>query len=155
MAGKYKSLTIKRKNLQQGAELVEHAITLLYFMIMFFVIFEGVRLIYSFTSATYLVNDAVRYSIVRGANADTEDVDNDRSDIPATDTSIKEYLKSNKFINLQNQHIDVVFVDGNNNPGSRIRIAINYPFVPALPMLGERFGFDITIPSVAEGVIVY
>ena len=154
MKAKFTALTIKRKNLQQGAELVEHAITLFFFMVIFFVIFEGVRLIYSFTSATHLASDAVRYSIVRGADADADDPDNHRSDIPATADSIKDYVKNNDLISLQNQHIDIIFVDGSNDPGSRIRIAINYPFVPALPML-ENFGFALTIPAVAEGVIVY
>lgn len=155
MKTNWKALATKRKKLQHGAELVEHALTLSFFLVMFFVLFEGIRLIYSFNSATYLVNDAVRYSIVRGSDADADDPDNHRADIPANVDSIKSYLKNNDFIALKNQDIDVTFVDaGSNEPGSRIRIAINYPFVPSLPML-EEWGFGITIPVVAEGVIVY
>lgn len=64
MKGKYPALMIKRKKMQQGVELVEHAITLFFFLILFFVILEGVRMIYSFTLVTQLASDAVRYSIV-------------------------------------------------------------------------------------------
>lgn len=154
MKGKYSALTIMRKKMQHGAELVEHAITLFFFLVIFFIIFEGVRLIYSFTMVTYLASDAVRYSIVRGADADADDPDDHRSDIPATADSIKGYIVNNNFIDLKPQDIQVNFPDGNNEPGSRIQIDIQYPFVPALPIL-EKYGFDIKIPALVEGVIVY
>lgn len=148
-------LTPKSKTLQRGAELVEVAITLSFFLILFLLIIDGVRLAYTFISATYLVNDAVRYTIVRGADAHADDPDNLRADVPATVDSIKNYLKNNDLISLQNQNIGVVFADGGSNePGSRIQIAINYPFVPVLPVL-EKFGLALTIPVSAEGVIVY
>ena len=94
-------------------------------------------------------------SIVRGEVSADEDVNDDRPDVPVTADSIKSYLTSNNLITLKNQHINVDFLDGGSKaPGSRVQVAINYPFVPVLPML-EKFGFNITIPAVAQGVIVY
>jgi Flp pilus assembly protein TadG len=155
MKGKYNALTIKRKNLQRGAELVELALTLSFFLVIFFFIVEGVRLIYSFTSITYLASDAVRYSIVRGAEAAADDPDDHRSDVPATASSIREYLRNNKLISLQDQNIVVNYVDGNNNPGSKIQITINYPFVPASQIFERFVGDKFIIPATCEGVIVY
>ena len=154
MKGKYRAIKIKLKKLQHGAELVEHAITLFFFLVIFFVVFEGVRLIYSFTMVTYLASDAVRYSIVRGAEAAAEDPDNHRSDIPITADSIKSYIVNKNYIDLKPKDIVVTFRDGNTEPGSRIQIEIKYPFVPALPIL-EKYGFGIKIPALVEGVIVY
>ena len=80
-----------RRGRQGGAEYVEIALTLGYFLILIFTFTEGVRLIYDLTMLDYLARDAVRYAVVRGQKAEADGTNNGA---PATKASITTYVQN-------------------------------------------------------------
>ena len=78
---------------QWGAEVLEIALTLGYFVLLIFTFMEGVRLIYDTTVLDYLSRDAVRYAVVRGRRAGLDSTNNGA---PATKYSVEHYVKNEK-----------------------------------------------------------
>ena len=88
---------------QWGAEVVEIALTMTYFLLLVFAFMEGVRLIYHITILDYLARDAVRYVVVRGHRAAADnDADPSTPDngAPATKASVTSYIQNQDILGL-------------------------------------------------------
>lgn len=152
---------------QRGAELVEVAMTLGYFLLLVLSAIEMAMYVYHFAATGYLAKEGLRYAIVRGNEADA---DTSRTDVPATEASIGSYVSSigllspvmvlacwpgdaNDPATSCSGSSPALDPGGNNLPGMPINITVSYDyqtfFVP------EWFGLGRTISSTAHGTILF
>lgn len=135
---------------QIGAEMVEFSLTVLYFLLLVFFIIEGTRFIFSYTVTSYHANDGLRYAVIRGSEADADDPDNLRADVPITADKIKSYIYGKRLLNFNMNNISAT-VSG-TTPGSNITVTVSYPFYSGIPFLSM---LNVTVGSTAKGVVIY
>lgn len=135
--------TFRKK--QCGLVALEFAIVAPIFYLLLFVILDGGRMIMAYNSVAHASKQAVRYTVVRGAEAAQ---DNLRfSDAPATDAQVNTYLQ-NLFVSLELRVITTWPV--NRNAGQVVTITVEHDFDPVTPFLPS-----MTLTSTSSTVIYY
>ncbi len=160
---------------QRGAETVELAVTLAFFLLVLLSFLIGIMLMYDYTTIAYLAREGVYYAIRRGAEADaaTSPV---RTDAPADAEDIKNYIDARGLLspttvtaqwadcNPLNTSETVKCLDTpptwggldagvNNEPGDWVRVTVTYSFHP--PLLNSLWPATINISSTAQGIVVF
>ena len=160
---------ISRRGPQSGVHLVELALTIGFFLLIFFSSVIGVFLIYSYTASTYLAREGVQYAIKRGNEAatTTQPTRPISDPAPATVDSIKDFLIGKKL--LSPITVDVCWSGAvntsctlsnpalnpgtNNKPGMPVRVTVTYIFRP--PLVGILWPAQIQIRSSSQGTILF
>ena len=148
---------------QKGSATVEISITILAFLFVVFLIFDGAIFIYNAAAAEYLAGIAVNYAIRRGVDAETENI---KTGLPTDDAEaeaeIISYIKSKNILlnyNKDNVNVTVTFTDGsdtgasNRNPGDRVKVNIQTTYSSAWPMVSDLL--NVTLNHSAEGTYIY
>ena len=157
---------ISRRGPQSGVHLVELALTIGFFLLIFLSSVIGVFLIYSYTASTYLAREGVQYAIKRGNDAATA-TDPSRTDVPADLNRITQYLTDKGL--LSPITVDVCWSGAintsctlsnpalnpgtNNKPGMPVRVTVTYIFRP--PLVGILWPAQIQIRSSSQGTILF
>lgn len=123
-----------------GGSLIEFVLSFSAMMAFVFAIMEMCMLFYTYGMISESARDATRYAIVRGSTCLTSS----STSCTATSTSISNYAKGLGLPNIGGGTLNVTttFPDGNQNPGSRVKVDIQYsvsiklPFMPhnAIPL---------------------
>lgn len=136
---------------QRGSSIVEFALVAVQLMLVLLSLLELSRMVLVTTAVANAARTGIRYGIVHGATRSGAGADGPSG--PGQTTQIENnirYYAGAGLVNTSRLSITVNYPDGNNAPGSRIRITIGYPYDPftVLP-LGVNLG------STSEGVISF
>lgn len=153
---------------QRGAETVELALTIGFFLLIFFSFLIGIFLMYANSATDFLAREGVQYALKRGAEmaGDTLRVDADGTQDPyATEAEIRNYLENKGLLSpiavaacwLDNETEGAVCSGlspgGNNKPGDEVQVRVTYQFRPAL--LDSIWPSVITLEATSRGVIQF
>ena len=127
---------------KNGAALTEFALIAVIFFVLFFAIIDFCRLMLMYHYVGNAARAGTRYAIVHGSSSLS----------PASDVDVKNYIKANSPLDGNNDNVVTTWPDGNNDPGSRVNVRVDYPFTFTLPIW---FGPPITLSSQSEMVISY
>jgi len=123
-----------------GATLVEFAVTSLLFMTLAFGTLEFSRMIMDYNIVSSAAREGVRYASVRGAS----------SGRAATATDVKNYVVSRANGLLTASNVTVTW-PVNNQAGSEVQVQASYSFVPIVGLLPSA---AITLSSTTKMIIV-
>ena len=127
---------------KNGSALSEFALVAVIFFILFFGIIDMSRLMLKYHYVANAAREGTRYAIVHGSTSLSQ----------ASAADVKAYLKSMSLVDPENDNVVTTWPDGDNNPGSRVIVRVDYPFTFFLP---NWFGPSITLSSQSEMVISY
>lgn len=142
---------MKRRRLQRGAGLIEFALVALQLMLVLLSLLEFGRMVLVSTSVANAARTGVRYAIVHGSTRTGTGVDGPSSSGSTTNVSDNvKYYAGAGLLDPARLTVTVAYPDGNNNPGSRVRVTLNYPYDPftVLPL-------RVNLASTSEGVISF
>lgn len=146
----FASLRSGRPSLQSGAETVEVALTIGYFIILLLAGIEMSMLLNAYVTNSYLARDALRYAVVRGSEADKDQLR--AADAPATESSIESYINAKKLIE---GFVDVTATWPNGqDPGDVVQITLSYDYQPMVIPGSAWFG-PRTLTASTAGTILY
>lgn len=114
----------------KGQAAVELAFVLPVFFLLIFGIIEGGRLIFTYNELTNAAREGARYAVAHGTQASS----------PAEASDVQAYVLE-KSVGLESPALTVStsWLDGNKDPGSRVRVSANYSYEPVIGMI---FGFS-------------
>jgi Flp pilus assembly protein TadG len=119
---------------ESGGSQIEFVLSLTALMTFVFAVMEICMVFYTYGMISESAREATRYAIVRGSTCLTSS----STSCTASATTISNYAKGLGFPNIGGGTLAVTttFPDGNQAPGSRVKVAIQYsvtikvPFVP-------------------------
>jgi Flp pilus assembly protein TadG len=111
---------------QQGMATVEFAIVGAVFLLLIFAVMELGLMMYTRNHVTNVAREAARYAALHGSAAPT----------PATVASIQSFVISHSedLVNTDEITVTTTWLP-NNNPGSVVRVQVQYPFPFAIPFI--------------------
>jgi Flp pilus assembly protein TadG len=134
---------------EDGSSLVEFALTFTGMMAFVFVMMEICVAFYSYGLICDYACEGTRYAIVRGSTC----VTSSSSSCTATTTSVTNYVKGLGLPNIGGGTINVTttYPDTNENPGSRVRVAITYTVAITMPLVPRN---SISLQTASEMYIL-
>lgn len=135
-AAKFMSQYAQRFRSNSGQAAVEFTLVFLLFLMLMYLIVEGARMTFAFTSASQAARDGVRFASVRGSTSTCS------SGCPAQVVDIQNYVKGQAPGNYLNS-VDVCWWEGKSactttgskEPGANVRVTVKIDFKPVLPMV--------------------
>ncbi|MFZ0744817.1 MAG: TadE family protein [Terracidiphilus sp.] len=118
---------------EDGQALVEFAISLSVMASFFFTFIEICLVFYTYSMISESAREGTRYAALHGATCVTAA----QVSCTASTSSINQYVSSISWPNAGGGTMTPVtsFPDGNENPGSRIEVTVNYAFPITLPFV--------------------
>jgi hypothetical protein len=144
-----------RTKSSSGQAAVEFTLVFLLFVLLMYILVEGARATFAFSSASQAATEGVRYASVRGSTSTCP------TDCPATVNQITNYVRG-KAVGVHLETVDVCWwkkaTDCVNNPhnpenkepGSNVWVQVRIDFKPILPLVPSGV---IPISSSSEMVI--
>jgi Flp pilus assembly protein TadG len=132
-----------------GSTLIEFSATLSVLMTFVYVLMQISMLLYTYGMISECAREASRYASVRGSTCQTSS----STSCTATTTSVSSYATGRGFPNLGGSVLSATttYPDGNEAPGSRVRVQITYPYSVSLPLVQKR---TISLEVASEMYIV-
>jgi Flp pilus assembly protein TadG len=127
---------------EAGAALAEFALVALVFFILFFGIIEFSRAMFMYHHLAHAAREGSRYAIVHGSTSMS----------PVDNNAVRDYVRSITPLDPNNLNVATTWQDGNNDPGSRVKVMVTYDFRFSIPVW---FGTNIPLASTSEMVISY
>lgn len=150
--GKAKCIQLARE--QCGSMLIEFVVSVWILFLLTFLIFEFCMTIYTYSVLSNAAREGVRYAIVHGTDSSSCSGpssgcgDNSGSNVS---TVVRGYAAVS-FHDLSGMTVTPSWPDGRSTPSSRVKVAINYPYIAYLVLPGFN---PPTMQITAEGRIVY
>jgi Flp pilus assembly protein TadG len=121
---------------ESGGSMIEFVLSFSALMTFVFAIMEMCMIFYSYGMISESAREATRYAIVRGSTCLTSS----STSCTATSTSISNYAKTLGLPNIGGGALNVTttFPDGNENPGSRVKVDIQYSVSIKLPFMPKN-----------------
>lgn len=121
---------------ESGQALIEAAIVLPVIFAFVFTLIELCLAFYTFCMISESAREGTRYAIVHGATCQTAA----KSSCTASASSLNTYVTNIGWPNLGNGTMtaSTTFPDGNENPGNRVQIMVNYTFPIQLPFIPKN-----------------
>jgi len=118
---------------EDGASLVEFAVSFSLFMTLIFVLLETCIAFYTYGMISECSREATRWAIVRGSTC----VTSASTSCTATTTTVSSHATGMGFPNPGGGTINATttYPDGNEAPGSRVKVAISYTFPIRIPFV--------------------
>lgn len=118
-----------------GASLVEFAVSFSLFMTLIFVLMETCIAFYTYGMISDCAREATRWAIVRGSTC----VTSASTSCTATTTTVSSHATGMGFPNPGGGTINATttYPDGNEAPGSRVKVAISYTFPIRIPFVPQ------------------
>jgi Flp pilus assembly protein TadG len=144
-----RSFTRRKRGPQRGAVMVEFALSILFTVLLIFMVFEMVSLVYTYAVLSDAAKEGVRYAIVRGS-----DVAAAEQCSPTSTTGLINAVTDYAKMSLHDVSAITVtptYPDGDNAATDRVKVTVSYTYVPyiSLPFTAP------TITTTAEGRITY
>ncbi len=115
----------RKLRLTRGSAYVEFALTLVPFLIFMFGIINCALAIYAYSFVSYAAREATRFAAVRGAS----------SAGPATAAEVTGFVNAEAYgVNPGKLNVTTIWKP-DNNPGSAVRVTVNYQFDFAIPFV--------------------
>jgi Flp pilus assembly protein TadG len=128
---------------KDGAALVEFAFMALLFFTLIFAIIEFSRLMLMYHHVGNAAREGSRYAIVHGSSDNTSIAD---------EQNVEDYVRSVSALDPNHVFVTTTWPNGNKNPGSPVKVTVDYTFNFNLPIL---FGSGIPLRSTSKMVISY
>lgn len=158
----------KGRACQRGAETVELALTLGFFLIILFSFLIGVFLLYANSATDYLAREGVQFALKRGSEMATDTLRVDAGGVQdpyATEVGIRNYLNGKGL--LSPITVNVCWLDNdaegatcsglipgeNNDPGDEVQVTVTHNFHP--PLFNSIWPTTITLAATSRGVIQF
>lgn len=153
---------------QSGAETVEVALTLAFFVTLILIVVEMALYLYAYLSTGNLAREAVRYAVVRGNEAAQ---DSSRiGDAPATQDSIRDFVTGRRLVSpvdiaacwpSEPDNLEASCVGSspplnagvNNLPGMGVSVTVSHRYQPFL--VPQWFEEGRTLTATSQGTILY
>lgn len=134
---------------QDGQAMVEFAITFSVLVTFFFAFIQICLIFYSYSMIAESAREGSRYAILHGATCVTPA----QVSCTASVSGINSYISANGWANLGGGTMtpSTSFPDGNQNPGSRVLVKVQYAFPVNVPFLPSN---SISMASTSEMYIV-
>lgn len=132
---------------EAGANIVEFALASIVLITLVFGVIAICLALYSYNVVAEAAREASRYAMVRGSAC------NSFADCKVTRIQLESYVQSITWPGLASNSLTVPTVnwpDGNNNPGSRVAVTVNYTLPLAIPFVPSR---TLTMASTSQVVI--
>ena len=119
-----------------GSSLVEFSATLGLLMSFVYVLMQISMALYTYGMISECAREATRYASVRGSTCQTSS----SSSCTATTTSVSTYATGRGFPNIGGSTLSATttYPDGNEAPGSRVKVTITYPYTVSLPLVPKK-----------------
>lgn len=132
---------------RRGSTIVEFAVVAMLLLSVMFACFEFDRMLLTYTSLANAARAGARYAIVHG---NTGGIVSGPGDDPASVITVVKRMAVMGLLKTDSLVVRVRYPDGNNEPGSRVTVTVEYPYNPwfALPIRPN-------LVSTSAGVIVY
>src|SRR5216683_7476515 len=124
---------------QRGQSLLETAMMMIVIFTLVFWVIELGYFTYTYAILADAANEGVRHSIVTSGG-----------DVAGTQTVVKNFVATSPQNVSSSISTSVTFPDGSAAPPNRVRVAVTYTYIPALP----QFITAPTMHSFAEGRMV-
>ena len=148
---------ILRLRREQGSSLVEFGLISVMFTIVLLGVVEMGRMVLVYTPVASAARMGARYAMVHGSDRSGTGTDGPSGPgSPCTCTQIQTIVQnaaSAGLVNTANLTITVNYPDTTNGPGSRVVVAVSYPYDSLIPFFTSLLG--VTMGSSSEGVITF
>lgn len=135
-------ITRQRREGQRGQAFVETALVMLVYFYMVMGVIECGRMVYSFHTISHAARDGARYASVHGNS----------SGAPATNVTVKNFLRPRMpGITSNDLAVNVSFTP-NGNPGGNALVDLNYTYRPVLRVL---FPITVALKAKSKMVVLY
>jgi uncharacterized protein (UPF0333 family) len=127
----------------RGQAQVEFLLSVLSLIFVMFWLVQLMLFLYTYVVMAGAAKEGVRYAVVHGSRngSPSGPADND----PAVVAAVTNYANYGGMI------VNVRYLDGNNDPSSRVRVTVEYPFIKILNVVWT----PPTIRAASQGRIVY
>jgi Flp pilus assembly protein TadG len=144
-------MTSRRARFERGQSLVEFSLVAVQLCVVLFAIVEFGRMVLVATTVAHAARTGVRYAIVHGATRTGTGVDGPSGpgSTAEIEANVRRYAGTGLMITSR-LVLTISYPDGNNNPGSRVRVRVVYPYDP-FTLLPLNFNLGTT----TEGVICF
>ncbi len=139
---------------QGGSILIEFSLSIWILFLLTFLIFEFCMTIYTYSVLSNAAREGVRYAIVHGTDSGSCSGPSSGCG-DSTGSNIKTVVRGYagvSFHDLTTMTVTPSWPDGTSTPASRIKVAINYPYVAYMSLPGFT---PPTMQITAEGRIVF
>jgi len=148
----------RRKGLPEakGQAMVEFLLTILFVTLTIFASLEVIMMVYTYSVMADAAKEGVRYAIVHGCSLGSSYCSGTCSPACANPTSnvtaqVTGFAKLS-FHDVSGMTVSVTYPDGSALAANRVRVVVNYQYVPYISALGLG---TPTINAAAEGRIVF
>ncbi len=120
---------------EEGQAIVETALALPLLVAFTFILIEACLAFYSYSMISESAREGSRYAIVHGSTCQTLN----GASCTASATDVSSYVSNLGFPNLGGGKLiaTTTYPDGNENPGSRVRVVVNYVFPFNVPFASK------------------
>jgi len=135
--------------LEDGQALVECALTFTVLMSFFFVFLEICLIFYTYCMTAELAREGTRYAALHGSTCTTAS----QASCTASVSAINSYVSGISWPNLGGGALtpSASFPDGNETPGSRVKITVSYVFPIGVPFVPAQ---SVSMASTSETYIL-
>jgi Flp pilus assembly protein TadG len=144
---------LREANKEDGALMVETALSLLVIVPVVLWLFELCMLVYTYSVLGDAARQGVRYAIVRGTDS-TNCSGPSSGCLDSAGSNVSNIVKNAaaySFHNISNMSVQVTYPDGSSTPPSRVGVVIDYTYVPYVNLPG----ISTHLLLQAQGRIVY
>jgi Flp pilus assembly protein TadG len=132
---------------EKGQTLVELALVLPVFLMLFFAILDGARLAMDYNTVAHAAREGARYAVVHGSTS-TSPIGPGVNESNLTDY-VNQYLDQLPAADLT---VKPTWLTGTSGPGSKVKVNVTYTFLPAV---GSLVGLsNVSFGSATTMVIV-
>jgi len=133
----------KKRIANSGFGIVEFALVAPVFLLLIFGIIEFSRVMLMYHHVGNAAREGSRYASVHGSTS---------SDATTDNFWVQKYVRSISALDPNDMNVSTTWPDGNKDPGSRVKVKVEYPFTFILPIW---FGSGFQMTSTSEMVISY
>jgi Flp pilus assembly protein TadG len=127
-----------------GQVIVESAIAVTTFLVLMFGVLDFGRAFFTWQTLSTVAHEGARWAIVHGADSGMT--------MPAAATAGADYVIANFGKGLpKGTTVAITWPEDSNEAGMPVRVALNYQFTPATPLLGKQ---KLTLRGIAEMRII-
>ena len=116
----------------RGQAAVEFALTIVSIFVLLLGMLELTMFVYTYSVLADAAKEGVRYAIVNGSSGSNGTGPSDAGSCVTTGSvvdNVKYYAKASLH-STSDMTIDACYPDGNNKPGSLVKVSVSYPYEP-------------------------
>ena len=147
-----RALNARRLRGERGSALLEFVLSVWTIFLVVFLIFEFSMSVYTYSVLANAAREGIRYAVVHGSDNSSCSGPGCADSGGNNVSSVVKGYAALSFHDLRGMTVTPTWTDGKSSPGSRVKIAVNYPYLPYLQIPGF---VAPTMQVTAEGRIVF